>query len=378
MNAELFDPLQGPASGWPDGCEKARAFLAAFANRDSRALIANLKTRVIGLKSGERIFPMSVNDGPYCDCYVALPHSAYALYAKDELRIIDAGVAAPLFRLMADAAGLLLKAAKINRIVHINNWLVSTNLHGDWRGDDIADIRAALTARYPRHLLAVRSLNGWSCAGLMQRLEADGWILLPSRQIYVTDDLVRDWLPRHDTKRDLKLMKRTPYHLDKMETLRPGDAERIAEIYGMLYLERYSRLNPAYTPAFITETFARGIFHYRGLRDGDGRLAAVVGTLDDGAYLTTPILGYDTRRPVREGLYRLASVLLTEMAMEKKLQLHSSAGAAEFKRLRGARAELEYWAFYAGHLSAPRRATIGAIRTILDRVAVPLMRKKGF
>jgi hypothetical protein len=373
---ELFDPADGPASGWPAGATLERAYLEAFAS-GSTAMIANLRTQALGLRCGERIFPVTVNEAEYGDAYVCLPHSAYALYAKAELGIVDVGAWTPALSALASAAGGVMRAGRINRIVHVGNWMLSTNLHGGWAGEELPAIRELLVRRFPHHFLAVRSLNGWSDAALIERFRQDGWGLLPSRQIYVTDDLGRDWAPRRDTRRDLQLLSRTPYEVDPLVTLRPGDSARIAELYAMLYLDRYSTLNPAFTPAFIEMTHREQIFTYRGLRDTDGTLAAVVGCFVCDGVLTTPIVGYDTARPAAEGLYRLASVLFAQIAQTGGLRLNGSAGAADFKRHRGARPIVEYTAYFAGHLTWPRRAMLAGMSRMLTSVAAPLMAERG-
>lgn len=373
---DLFAPATGPAEGWPPGAAVERAYLEAFAG-GSTAMIANLRTRVLGLRSADRIFPVSVNEAEYGDAYVCLPHSAYALYAKAELRLVDVGRWAPLLARLADGAGAVMRAARLNRIVHLDNWMLSTNLHGDWAGEDLPAIRRLLVERFPDHILAIRSLTEWSDAALLAACRANGWRLLPSRQVYVTDDLGKDSAPRRDTRRDRRLLETTPYRIDRLETLRPGDTERIAELYALLYLQRYSTLNPAYTAAFVAMTHASGALAYRGLRDEDGQLAAVVGCLHRGDVLTTPIVGYDTARPAEEGLYRMASLLYADMALERGVRLHGSAGAADFKRARGARPVVEYGAMFTGHLSLPRRATVAAMDALLNRVALPMVKERG-
>lgn len=373
---ELFDPAIGPAGGWPTRCAD-RAYLEAFANAGSALLIANLRTQVMGLRSGERIVPVTINDAEYGDAYVCLPHTAYALYAKEELRIVNAGPWTPALGLLASGAGALLRAANINRIVHVSNYMLSTNLHGGWLGDDIGAVRDLLVARYPDHIIGVRSLNAWSDPDLFECFRDAGWKMLPSRQIYVTDDLESDWAPRRDTRRDLALLAASADRIDTLETLQPGDADRIAELYALLYLDRYSKLNPAFTPAYIEMTHRARFFHYRGLRDADGALSAVVGCFVRGGVLTTPIVGYDTERPGSDGLYRMASAMLAQMAIEHGSRLNGSAGAADFKRNRGARAVLEYTAYYIDHLSMARRAIISGIEKLLNKVAVPIMQERA-
>jgi hypothetical protein len=145
----------------------------------------------------------------------------------------------------------------------------------------------------------------------------------------------------------------------------------------MLYLDRYSKLNPAFTAAYIEMTHSAQFFHYRGLRGADGALSAIVGCFIRGGVLTTPIVGYDTTRPASEGLYRIASAMLAQMAIEHGCKLNGSAGAADFKRNRGACAVIEYSAYFVNHLSFARRTTIGAIERLLNKVAVPVMVERG-
>jgi hypothetical protein len=373
----LFDPRDGPPGGWPADHAQERAYLEAFAQQGSTALIANLRTKVMGLRSGARTFPVTINDDEYGDAYVCLPHTAYALYAKEELRLVDAGPWTPALGLLASGAGAMLRAARVNRIIHVNNWMLSTNLHGGWKGQDIDSIRDALISAYPDHLIAVRSLNTWSDAPLWQAFKDADWRMLPSRQIYVTDDLGTDWAPRRDTRRDLAMLAARAAHIDTLEMLRPGDAERIAELYAMLYLGRYSRLNPAFTASYIEMTHRAQVFHYRGLREPDGVLSSVVGCFVRGGVLTTPIVGYDTTRPPSDGLYRIASAMLAQMALEHGVKLNGSAGAAAFKRNRGARAVIEYSAYFVGHLARARRSVIAGVETVLNKIAAPLMMERG-
>jgi len=374
--AALFEPLDGPPGGWPAGCARERGYIEAFA-AGSPPMIANLRTQVLGMAHGERVFPVTVNAAEYGDAYVCLPHTAYALYAKAELGIVDAGAWTPALGLLADAAGGVMRAAALNRIVNLGNWMLSTNLHGGWAGEGLADMRRLLAERFPSHFLCIRSINGWSDPALLDAVRADGWMLLPSRQIWVTDDLAHDWRPRRDTRRDFALLRATCYRADDLEALRPGDAERIAALYGMLYLGRYSGLNPAFTPAYIAMTHREKVFRYAGFRDHHGALAAVVGCFVRGGILTTPIVGYDTARPAAEGLYRLCSLQLALIAEAMGARLNGSAGAASFKRNRGARPVVEYMAIHAGHLSAPRRAVLAGVRRVLEDVAVPLMAERG-
>ncbi|MBC2663804.1 GNAT family N-acetyltransferase [Novosphingobium flavum] len=368
----LFDP---GTAGYADTDDPALRYLHALASIGLDKLVPNVRTRIMGLRSGGRVFPVTINDGEHGGSYVCEPYSAYILYARRELEIIGAGLERWLFLPVIAGASVLLRAARINQIVHVNNWLLSTNLHGDWQGADIGDIRRFLTHRYPRHIIAVRSLDRWSSPSLIEAAIRDGWILFPSRQIWVIGDVAAQWQRRHSLSEDRRVLRRSGLTVERLESIGAADAERIAQLYAMLYLEKYSALNPAFTARWVIETARAGLIHYRCARDADGVIMAVSGSLRRGDVLTPPVVGYDTAKPRSLGLYRVASLLFTEDAKTQGVRLNGSAGAAGFKRLRGARAETEFSAYYVAHLPLVRRAILKLLSDLLNRIAVPYMRK---
>ncbi|UVO50010.1 GNAT family N-acetyltransferase [Sphingomonas sp. SUN019] len=368
----IFDPAD-PNAIWPPIPPAERSYIAAVAHGGARAMASNVRTRWLALASDGRVLPVTVNDGAVGDSYVCLPHSAYILYGLREMELVGVrggALLSPLIR----AAGRLLLAAGINRIVHIDNWLLSTNLHGDWDGADLPRVRAALTERFPHHILAIRSVDDWSSPALAASARDDDWVMIPSRQIWVTDNLARDWKSRNDYGNDRRLIARSGLSL---EPAAAADAGRIAELYHQLYVGKYSALNPVFTPRFVAETLVSGLIDYRVARAPDGQIMAVAGLLARGDVVTPPVVGYDISAPRSAGLYRIASWLFGQAAMERGLRLHGSAGAAEFKRLRGAHGVIEYWAMYVAHLSPHRRAAIRALAALLERYAVPMMRRRG-
>ncbi|MGY4398364.1 hypothetical protein ACVWZA_003570 [Sphingomonas sp. UYAg733] len=376
MTLSLFDPLDPPPHVWPEPCE-TRAYIEGIARDGVTAMIPNVTTRWLALRSGERVFPVTVNDGAIGGSYVTLPHSAYILYARAELDLVDTGRLRPLLAGLIGIADRLLRQGRINRIVHVDNWLLSTNLHGDWEGADIAEIRTFLVERFPDHAIAIRSVDGWSSPALLAATAQDGWTLLASRQIWVTTDLAVQWQPRRDTRADRTLLAASGLAIDHFETMSEADSARIAALYHLLYVGKYSPLNPVFSPAYVHMTWRENILRYRGVRDTDGTILAVAGSLIRGKILTPPVVGYDTLRPQSEGLYRIATLLFTMVAMETSARLNGSAGAAHFKRNRGATGVIEYMAIATAHLPWARRAVFGFMRLVLDRIAVPMMKRRG-
>jgi len=127
----------------------------------------------------------------------------------------------------------------------------------------------------------------------------------------------------------------------------------------------------------VSFTHAIGLIRYRVARRSDGTIMAVTGMMERAGVMTSPVVGYDTSRPQNEALYRIACYLSAARALERGWRLHNSAGAASFKRTRGARGVIEYTAFHAGHLSRSRRLTVAALAGGLERFVVPVMRRRG-
>jgi hypothetical protein len=340
------------------------------------AMVSNVSTRLSTLEVAGRAMPVTADDGALGGSYVCSPHSAYVLYAGAELDLLKVGWGAYPSRAALAALDLVLKAARINRIVHLGNWLLSTNLHGGWRGEGVEAARGSLAEAHPDHQLGIRSVDDWSSPGLREALIADGWIMAPSRQIWVVDDLERDWTRRSDFANDRRLIARSPLVVSDLQAIDETDARRIAQLYAMLYVGKYSALNPILTPAFIQASARAGMMSYRVARDGGGTIEAVAGMWERGGVMTPPVVGYDTARPKREGLYRIASWMFMHKAMESGWRLHGSAGAAHFKRMRGARGIIEWNAYHAAHLPAPRRKAVEVLAALLKRFVVPVMVKK--
>ncbi len=369
--AEFDQPAtQGPG----EPC--ASAFVSQFAGRAIAALIANVAADVTLVRHAGFDLPVVITDGDWGGSYVAAPHSAYVLYPRAELDMVDLGRMRVPARILIGLADRLFRKLRINHTVQIDNWLLSTNLHGRWTGAGVGQLRAELARRHPDHFIVVRSVDPWSCPELLDNLRRDGWLLLPSRQIWVTDDMERDWASRNNVKNDRRKLRQSGLIVEDITCLSGADAARIAQLYAMLYVHKYSVLNPQYTPRWMQMAVATGLFHIRIARDTHGQILAAAGIVVRGGIATNPMLGYDTSRPQAEGLYRIASWMVGDFARTRRLRVHGSAGAGHFKQQRGARSEIEYTAFHAGHLPFWRRAPLALTALALEHLAIPVMQKR--
>ncbi|MEL6708628.1 MAG: hypothetical protein AAFP79_10115 [Pseudomonadota bacterium] len=353
--------------------------MRGFLEQPEGALIENCHSRFMLASLGELNLPITIEDGREGGTYVASPHSAYVLYARDEIDILQLGGASRLAaRATLRVLESVLRALSINNSVHIDNWMLSTSLHGHWSGQGLSAIREAITRAFPDHLPIIRNVDDWSCPELFASLKSDGWYLMPARQIWVTDDLDADWRPRSHVKSDKRAARRAGLTIEELEVMRDSDAVRIAELYRQLYLDRYSSLNPVYTPAFVKLAHDSGALKFIVGRSQDGEIMVSSGMRIAGDTLTVPMLGYDTTRPQSEALYRIASLLSSEWALDHSYRHHGSAGAGTFKSNRGARSQIEYMAVYAQHLGMRRRLGIKLLANTLERTMVPALRQNGW
>ena len=80
--------------------------------------------------------------------------------------------------------------------------------------------------------------------------------------------------------------------------------------------------------------------------------------------MTASLIGYDLTLPLELGLYRMSVALMISEAAKRKMLLQLSAGAGEFKMLRGAVRVQEYDAVYDAHLPIQRRLPWACLQAI--------------
>ena len=350
-------------------------YVSAFIRDGPQAYIANLETSVDLYRWGGHFLPMTINDGGHVDTFVCSPRVGLIDYTREELARFPNRAIVPLLRTIVDSAGAVLSLANMNRVVHVNNWMMSTNLPVDIDPGLAGSQTDSLVARFPDYLLAIRSLTTRHSAELIDALKSAGWMLLPSRQIYLVDDVESQLMKRRDARRDERIWQDGSYVYEELEGVSEADAERIAELYRLLYLEKYSYLNPVYTARFVSMTQEIGLIRYLVLRDGEGTIQGFGGMHRFGRHATMPLIGYNTAVAQEHGLYRLTFHAGSRYAARNSLAFNMSSGAAAFKLNRGGTPEMEFTAYYFRHLPLQRRMPFGFLRMIADKVGVPILRR---
>jgi hypothetical protein len=352
---------------------KVEAFLAC--HEASVACVPNLRTRVDKVGEGASRIPVTINHSELQNTWVCSPHTAYCRYAIEEIeRWGHSWLARPL-AVACLGIGKYMRQARIDDTATINNWLLSTNLYPALNKKALKQWVSEALDRWPCHALWFRSLNRRYTPEWLEALEHSGFILIPSRQVYVYDRIDLETPGHANLRRDLKLLHATKLIRSVGDDWRHQDFERAAELYRQLYMQKYSRLNPDYAASFIKTWHAAGLLELTGLRDIHGILQAVVGLFVIDDTITAPIVGYATERAPKEGLYRLLMAIVYEQAALRRVRINLSAGAAEFKRLRGGIAAMEYSAVHVRHLPSRQSRAVRMLSLLARNIGEPCMRR---
>lgn len=351
--------------------------LSAFAKMGTSDYMRNVVTQFYGVEVDGYWLPISVNEAQYDNSYVVSPYSVVA-YTQEELRRFHHPVMTPLLMPLLRGVGGVLQWQQMNRVVIVNNWLLSTNLYPSLTEEQIVAVNHLLQDSFPGYTLLWRSLNGRSPEGLLDRFGRLKGRLLASRQIYFYDPRETHRLSskaRWNIKNDARLIAKQGYEIVDHSALQLSDLFRIRELYDQLYLEKYSHYNPQLTEPFLKLAIESGFFTVRGLKK-EGRLDGVMGYFVRDGVMTTPLVGYDTSLPAQVGLYRMVTALCIQESHRHGLLLHHSSGASHFKRVRGMRPEMEFTAvFNPSGVPLGRRLLWGTLHGLFNGVGAPLLRR---
>ena len=356
------------------------AFTEELQARGTKAFAENVDCELALLRVDSLQLPVTIARAGLGNAYVVSPRTHYVDYALDELRELGNPRLEAVLRGILKALGAVLDFGRVDDIVIVGNALFSTNLHPDLSLEQLTQITRRLSSLHPRSAVAFRSVHGRD-SRLPEFLRELGYRLIPARSVTFVPTRGGDYRKKRDVKQDAKLLEQSQFKVRRVAQPSATECQRIAQLYDLLYIQKYSRHNPRFTPALIDAAARTGLLEFIALErehgTANGRMDGVIGFYAQNDYLTVPILGYDTTLPAQTGLYRMLSSIIASEAQSRDLDLHASSGVNHFKRSRGGEAELEYIAVYAAHLPMRTRAAWALLDGLMTWVAVPLLKARN-
>ncbi len=339
-------------------------------------LIPNARTQMGALVVDGVVVPYTATpDWRRRNSYVCSVRDHLVDYAEDELWELQSGLARALCRAALVPWGALVDALALDRVVFVNNWLLSTNLYAETSRATIAAVIESLVERFPDRALVFRSVNDAMTQPSTEDFRALGCGLVVSRQIYLMPEARRALVKNKHLKEDARAIARIPMTVvDGRDVV--GDGARFADLYRLLYVDKYSTHNPLFTAPLIRAWVQSGAMPAKAIVH-DGEIVAVAGAFRRAGTITFPVVGYDTACPQEHALYRRLTRVMIEESVAFGDLLHHSAGVAAFKRHRGGVPAMEYSAVYTRHLPAWRRAPWAVLDGATRHVLAPLFRRLG-
>ncbi|MDR0762359.1 MAG: hypothetical protein LBF13_04850 [Campylobacteraceae bacterium] len=350
-------------------------YIKPFIEFGSEKIISNLKTEPMLLEVDDTLLPLTKNEADYKNSYVCSLYTHYITYAKEELDIVGAKGLKIFINPFLDILGLIAKLFKINKVVIVNNFALSTNLYYPLNSKQYRIILDTLKQKFPQHLILFRSLNEDFNEDEIKILSSLNCSKIASRRVYLLKkENIKTTHQKH-IKKDKALMKKYNYHFEKGSI---EDTPAIKQFYDGLYLGKYSKQNPAFTEAFFKNVIENSLFNIQILKcknDSKG----FYGLFSNGMDVTASMIGYSKKEDSSAGFYRVLSLWGVNLIEQgSSLKINRSSGVSDSKRFRGAVGETEYSMFFSKHLPLHRRIFFSIFSLLINKIALPIMIRRNY
>jgi hypothetical protein len=354
----------------------ARRYLLPMMMDGAQKYIRNVhNTQLMLAKVDDAIIPVTFSDFHADNTYTVSPYSHYISYGGyEEVKHLNNPFAESLIKLLLGPVAWYFRKAGLDKVVYVNNYLLSTNLYPSVSSDQISALSEALPKWFPDRAIVFRSVDTRKNPHIFDILKEKDFEMVLSRQVWYMD--AKEASRTRQYKEDVRVLRKHGYEIVDGKDLSDEELARALHLYNLLYLEKYSFYNPQFTFEFMKLARDNGILHLRALRR-DGQINAVMGFFIRNGAMTQPLFGYDTHLPQEEGLYRLLTLITLQEGLRRNLLVHASGGVGKFKKVRGGRSAIEYNAVYTKHLPAWRQGPWKLIKAI-SRYAIPYFQKMDF
>lgn len=376
-NIFVYDKNNIDSLAVPDNedAKYAYNYLSPMIKEGVKKYIKNIETDLKILKIDNILLPININEKEYNNSYTSSLYAHYVSYAKEELKELKSPLLEFVLKNILNVLGCFYKLFKIDKVVYVNNWFLSTNLYLELTKEQYKRITDFLKEKYPNYAIIFRSLNENLLKKELSYFKDLGYNLLGSRQVYIFDYDKRKNLKGKDKNKlnkDIHLLKNSEY---KILNIKKDNIDKVLDLYNQLYLDKYSKYNPQFSEDFISLCANNNLLKFK-LLVKDNEINAVLGYFKRNNIMTTPIFGYDMKYSKEEGLYRMLSAQLVLESENSGCTINMSSGASKFKIYRGAISSIEYSEVLYSHLSFYRKLGYKLLFFVINKIAIPMMKAK--
>ncbi len=370
---ENIDTLVWPST--PDG-DYARRYLLPMMMDGAQKYIKNIyNTQLMIAKVDDVIIPITLSDFHVDNTYTVSPYSHYVSYGGyEEVKHLNNPPIEMFIKMIMGPIAWYFRNAGLDKVVYVNNYLLSTNLYPSVNSDQLSALCEALPDWFPDRVIVFKSIDAKKNPHVLNILKENEYEMVLSRQVWYMD--AEEASRTRQYKEDVRVLRKHGYEIVDGKDLSDQELARSLDLYNMLYLEKYSYYNPQFTFEFMKLARDNEILHLRALKR-DGKINAVMGFFVRNGTMTQPLFGYDTSLPQEDGLYRLLTLITLQEGLQRNLLVHASGGVGKFKKVRGGKSVIEYNAVFSKHLPAWRQRPWKLIKAI-SKYAIPYFQKMDF
>lgn len=374
LNIKLYDAMTIDNLPWPNTEEgrHAQSYLVPMVKNGPKYYIDNVNTALFAMTVGEHVLPVTVNSGYEENSYVCSPYAHFVEFGLVKMRSMVNPVVKASMTCILNMLGKLLKIGKVDKIVFVNNWLLSTDIHPPLNFREIQGIFTYLKNRFPHHVVAFRSVNPFKDPLWPAHFQRCGCRLIAGKKAFYFDAADPGLRKSRMFKSDLKILRESEYSVLEGEHISEEHVQRLADLYQSLYIDKHSPISPKLNHRFFEMVLKNRVFKVKALQR-NGKIDALAGYFISHKMMYAPLFGYDTTLPQRLGLYRQISTVINLQALEDKVLLNQSSGAGDYKKLRCAKGSMDYFAVYSRHLPMGRRSIWKVLYTVMKYIGEPFM-----
>lgn len=320
---------------------------------ESNSYVSNVQTKVAALINGDNAWAITINNAEYSNALICSPYTTYVTYPLGELKKFNIGIKAVVL-LNTLCMSLLCRLTQFNKVVQVNNNLNSLIKHPKQFADILPSLTKKLTKKYPKHAITFYRVNDALDVDLLNALKNSGYYVFPDRGVHVFFP-ESGFMRRGHVKRDIALLRKSTHKIVSHDELTAEDAERFAQLYKQLFIDKHSKRNPIYTEKYFRAAIVNRWHEYVALRNESGKIDAFISWFDVENIMVCGPLGYDFEVDRKAGLYRQLVALCLQRSHEKNTVFNMGGGSDVFKKNRGSTETLEYVAVYCDHLPFYRK-----------------------